>query len=154
MSLASVESTHGVNPTHITTRFGEQEIDPQSVIHFANGLPGFEELKAFKLFHEEGKTTLFYLQSLDDTAVQLPLVDPDHFQVNYEITLSDEELAQLQLENAEDATVLVTVSRAGDPQEGPLHANFMGPIIINTKARTGLQKALNHVSGTVVIKAE
>ena len=154
MSLASVETNNGNQAMHIDTRFGEQEIDPQSVITFSQGLPGFENLKQFKLFHEEGTQTLFYLQSLEDASVQLPLVDPDHFQVNYEITLTDEELAELQLDDAADATVLVTVSRHDGAEDGSLHANFMGPIIINTKARTGLQKALNQVSGTVLIKAE
>lgn len=154
MSLASVETNSGVQPMQIKTRFGLQDIDPDSIIEFSDGLPGFEDLKQFKLFHEEGKHTLFYLQSVEDAGVQLPVVDPDHFQVNYEITLTDEELAQLQLEDAKDATVLVTVSRVDGEDDGGLHANFMGPIILNTKARTGMQKALNHIHGSVVIKAD
>lgn len=137
----------------IKTRFGMQEIDPESVIHFPDGLPGFEDLKQFKLFHEEGANTLFYMQALEDEGVQLPVVDPDHFQVNYEIALNDGEMAKLQLEDPADATVLVTVAKTDDSEDG-LRANFMGPIVINTKARTGLQKSLNQVRGTVLIRAE
>jgi len=154
MSLASIESKNGTTPMQINTQFGLQEINPESIINFPDGLPGFEDLKQFKLFHEEGVETLFYMQSLDDAEVQLPLVDPDHFQVNYEISLSDDEMAKLQLDDPADATVLVTVAKTDDTADNGLHANFMGPIVINTKARTGLQKALNQIRGTVLIRAD
>jgi len=153
MSLASIETSNGATPMQINTRFGVQEIDADSIISFPDGLPGFESLKKFSLLHEEGAQTLLYLQSLDDADVQLPLVDPDHFQVNYQINLSDEELQKLQLESPEDATILVTVSKTDNTEDAGLHANFMGPIVLNTKARTGMQKALNKVSGTVLISA-
>ena len=154
MSLASIEQNNANAPVQINTRFGLQDIDPESIIDFPEGLPGFENLKQFKLFHEEGSNTLLYMQALEDAEVQLPVVDPDHFQVNYQITLNDEELAKLQLDDPQDATVLVTVSKGEDQTDGGLHANFMGPIVINTKSRVGLQKALNRVSGTVLISAE
>lgn len=156
MSLASVKTNSGAEPMQIDTRFGLQEIDPDSILNFPGGLPGFEDLRHYKLFHEEGTHTLLYLQSVEDPGVQFPLVDPDHFQVNYEITLNDEELSQLQLEDPSEAVILVTVSRADDSEgaEGGLRANFMGPIILNTKARTGMQKSLNNISGSVVIKAD
>ena len=43
-------------------------IDPESVFTFPDGIAGFEDCKRFKLFHEEGKATVFWLQSLDDIA--------------------------------------------------------------------------------------
>ena len=142
MSLATVETTDEITAMQINTRFGLQSIDPESVIEFPAGLPGFDGLSQFKLFHEEGTHTVFYLQSVEDPTVQLPLVSPDNFQVTYEITLSDEELSQLQLNSPADATILVTVARANQAPDGELHANFLGPIVLNTKARVGLQKAL------------
>ncbi len=54
----------------INTRFGTQDIDPSSIIHFPDGLAGFEELHEYKLFHEEGKPTVFFLQAIDDPEVQ------------------------------------------------------------------------------------
>lgn len=154
MSLASIELNDGALHMQINTPYGEQEIDPESLITFPEGLPGFEDLKQFKLFHEEGKSTVFYLQSIDDAQVQFPLVDPDNFQVNYQITLSDDELALLKLDNPEDATILVTVSRADGAEDGGIHANFMGPIVINTSNKVAIQKTLNNIKGSVIIKAE
>jgi flagellar assembly factor FliW len=140
-------------PMEITTRFGTQDIDPASVLRFPAGLAGFEDLQEFKLFHEDGKPTVFYLQSLQDPDVQLPVVNPDAYQVNYECVLSDEEAATLQLDDPADVAVLVTLAQSGGKDAG-IHANFMGPIILNTAKRIGLQKHLNQVSGSVVIRAE
>ena len=137
----------------INTRFGTQEIDPASVINFPNGLAGFEELREFKLFHEEGKPSVFFLQSIENPDVQFPVVNPDACQVNYECVINDEEAATLQLEDAADISILITLAQRGDQDHG-IHANFMGPIMINTNKRIGLQKHLNQFSGSVVIRAE
>ena len=153
MSSAQPLVDNGATAMEIKTRFGAQEIDPASVIHFPDGLAGFEQLHEFKLFHEEGKPTVFYLQSLQDPEVQFPVVNPDSYQVSYACVLSDQEAATLQLEDASDIAVLVTLAQAGEHDRG-IHANFMGPIMLNTRKRIGLQKQLNQVSGSVVIRAE
>ncbi|MCB1789031.1 MAG: flagellar assembly protein FliW [Gammaproteobacteria bacterium] len=137
----------------INTRFGAQEVDPASIINFPLGLAGFEHLHEFKLFHEEGKPTVFFLQSVQDPDVQFPVVNPDAYQVSYECVLSDDEAATLQLDDPADIAVLVTLAQGGDRDHG-VHANFMGPILLNTGKRVGLQKHLNQVSGSVVIRAE
>ncbi|MFT3850583.1 MAG: flagellar assembly protein FliW [Propionivibrio sp.] len=68
-------------------RFGltNVPIDPETVFTFPEGIAGFEECKRFKLFHEEGKTTVFWLQSLDDTSLMFPIVAPDAFDIEYQI---------------------------------------------------------------------
>lgn len=154
MSLASVEMSNGDFTMEINTRFGALEVDPASLITFPHGLPGFEELKQFKLLHEEGKTTVFYLQSVEDPSVQFPLADPANFQVDYQIVLTDEDLALLELSDPSDATILVTLAKHGGNDTHDVHANFMGPIVLNTKDRIGIQKSLTHINGSVVIQAE
>ncbi len=153
MSSANASKRDGDSKMHINTRFGAQDVDPSSIISFPRGLAGFEDLREFKLFHEEGKPTVFYLQSVDDPDVQFPVVNPDAYQVSYECVLSDDEAATLQLDDAADVAVLVTLAQAGDQDRG-IHANFMGPILLNTGKRIGLQKHLNQVSGSVVIRAD
>ena len=153
MSSAKPIIDAGDHAKTVRTRFGTQQIDPSSVIHFPDGLAGFENLHAFKLFHEEGKPTVFYLQSLDDPDVRFPVVNPDSFQVSYECVLSDQELATLQPDDMADIAMLVTLAQVGN-QDGGVHANFMGPIMLNMRKRIGLQKHLNQVSGRVVIRAE
>ena len=140
-------------PMEINTRFGTQAIDPTSIIDFPQGLAGFEDLHRFKLFHETERPTVYFLQSIDDPDIQFTVVNPDSFQVAYECVLSNEEATILQLEDGSEVAVLVTLAQSGS-KDGGIHANFMGPIMLNTSKRIGLQKNLNQISGSVVIRAE
>lgn len=136
----------------INTEFGKQDVDPESVITLPEGMAGFPGLTEYKLFHEEGKPTVFWLQSTDDPAVRFPVTDPSLLNVAYEVELSDAEQALLQLEDAADLALLVTLAKGEQPSVG-IHANLLGPILINTKARLGLQKLLSDVQSAVVIRA-
>lgn len=137
----------------IDTRTGQNEIDADSIITLPNGMPGFENLTQYKLFHEEGKPTVFWLQSSEDPDIQFSVVDPGLLNVAYELTLSDDDLHLLKLEAPEDLSVLVTLARDTD-QADNIHANFMTPILINTRERLGMQKAINRVESRVLIRAE
>ncbi|MFA5531959.1 MAG: flagellar assembly protein FliW, partial [Thiohalomonadaceae bacterium] len=62
----------------ITTRFfGRQEISEEQIITFPRGLAGFEQCKRFKLFHEEGKPSVFWLQSVDAADVTFSVAGPE-----------------------------------------------------------------------------
>ena len=64
-------------------------VDPDSVFTFPAGIAGFEQCTRFKLFHEEGKPTVFWLQSLDQVDVMFPVVLPETLDLEYQIDLSD-----------------------------------------------------------------
>ena len=137
----------------INTRYGKQIVAKASLLDFPDGLPGFEHLHRYKLFHEEGKSTVYFLQSTEDPDVRLPLVTPASCKVDFRIELSDEEEAKLQVASPDDLIVVVTLSdNPDDPGQG-ITANFMAPIIINAASRIGIQKVLNQVDGGVVIQA-
>lgn len=121
-------------------RFGTQEveIDPQSVIAFPKGLPPFEDCTRYKLFHEEDKPSVFWLQSLDDPSIVFSVTDPALLNVAYDVTLTDEEQALLDM--APDDELLLAVVLYKD--ENGLNANTRAPIILNTGKRLGLQKML------------
>ncbi len=144
----------------VNTSFGEQDVAPEEILTFPQGLPGFDNLTRFKLFHEEGNSSLHWLQSLDDPQMRFPATDPALLKVQYEIRLSDEEMALLGDGGPEDIALLVLLYRGnrgetGEPtQEDPLNANFLGPLIINTRSRTGMQKVLNQVEDYVTIRAQ
>ena len=91
-------------------------VDPDTLFTFPNGMAGFEACKRFKLFHEEGGGTVFWLQSVDDTSVMFPIVVPDKIDVEYEIELSDADCALIDLQDASDVAIVVIVYR--DEAEG------------------------------------
>lgn len=135
-------------------RFGLKEvhIDPETLFTFPNGLAGFENCKRFKIFHEEGKPTVFWLQSLDDTAVMFPIVAPELFNLEYQITLSDDDCALLGLESDADASVVVIVYRS-ELAGGEVAANTRSPLVLNLKNRKGMQKILQEVQQTLLYRA-
>jgi len=134
-------------------QFGLQDVpvDPQTVFTFVEGLAGFAHCKRFKVFHEEGKPTVFWLQSLDDAAVTFPIVAPEALDVQYEIELSDADCALLELEGAEDAAVVVIVYRNA-AEGGKISANTRSPIILNLRNRRAMQKILREVHPTLLYR--
>jgi len=139
----------------VDTRFGELSVDPSQVITFPRGIPGFENSTQWKLFHEVDEQgnwasgVVVYLQSIDDGEVSLPLTDPTLFGFNFDLVLSDSELAELQIEDPSDVLVLTTLSvrnpaasKVQRPSMADMYANIAAPILINTKSRIGMQKAL------------
>lgn len=139
----------------LNTRFGELSIDSSQIITFPRGIPGFETCTQWTLFHELNETggpvsgVVIHLQSIDDEAVSLPLTEPNLFGFNYELVLTDSEVAELKLEDPNDILVLTTLSSKNVvPQSGEtmpaanMFANISAPILINTKSRIGVQKIL------------
>lgn len=127
-------------------------VDPETIFTFAEGLAGFENCKRFKIFHEEGKATVFWLQSLDDTLATFPIVTPDVLDLEYRIELSDADCALLGLENADDVAVAIIVYR-DEAASGKIAANARSPLILNLKTRRGMQKILQEVHPTLLYRA-
>ena len=126
-------------------------VDPQTLFSFPDGLAGFEDCKRFKLFHEEGKPTVFWLQCVDDTGVMFPIVAPDQLDIEYQIELSDTDCALIDLQDAADAAVVVIIYRDA-AQDGKIAANSQSPVILNLKSRKGMQKILRDVQPTLIFR--
>lgn len=127
-------------------RFGTLVVEPSRIIEFPRGLVGLEHCKRFSLFHPEGDAPdHFILQSLDDPAIAFHITDPAQLGFAYEIVLSDEEAADLAIDDAERAVaksaaqlaVVVILSKEAPGQ--PVRANLNGPLVINLDTRRGLQ---------------
>ncbi len=126
-----------------TYLFGSVEVSPERVIEFPKGLIAFEGCQRFMLAHEgdEAVPSSFTLQSLDDPALAFQIIDPTVLGFQYELALTEEENALLQSPAAEDYVVMLVLFKQdeGKPDIAP---NLRAPLIINTKARVGLQKVM------------
>jgi len=127
------------------------DVDPETLFDFPQGLAGFEQCHRFKLFYEEGKPTLFWLQSIDDFGVMFQLVAPELLDLEYQIELSDEDCALLELAKPEDAAVVVMVY-GDETQGGKIAANTRSPLILNLNSRKGMQKILADFKPTLVFR--
>ncbi len=137
----------------INTRYGKQLVAKASLLTFPQGLPGFEDLRQYKLFHEEGTTTVHYLQSTEDPDIRLPLVESRSCNIDYRLELSDEEIRELGFKPGHDLIVLLTLSDDIDQPAAGIRANYLAPILINADTHLGIQKPLHQVSGGLVIQA-
>ncbi|MPM97637.1 Flagellar assembly factor FliW [bioreactor metagenome] len=134
-----------------TYLFGTVDVAEDKVISFPNGLIGFEDKKQFMLAHEEGKAEpqSFTLQSVDDAALAFQIIDPTALGFNYELELTDEENALLQSPAADDVAVMITLYK--QEEGGSVAPGLRAPLIINLKARVGLQKLLAQMTTNVTL---
>lgn len=127
-------------------------VDPETLFTFPKGVAGFENSRRFKIFHEEGKATVFWLQSLDDSSLMFPIVTPETLDIEYQIELTDEDCALIGLENSEEAAVAVIIYR-DEAEGGKIAANTRSPVILNLKTRKGMQKILQEVHPSLLYRA-
>jgi len=142
-----------------STQFGMQEVDPESILTFPNGMPGFENCTRYKLFHEDKEPeqpVVHWLQSIDDPNVAFSVVDPALFGLNYEFVLSDEEEQLLKMESVDDIAVLLIAYKPQPDADSKanINANINGPIVLNTRTRLGMQKVLVGLKADVTLKSK
>jgi flagellar assembly factor FliW len=123
-----------------TKIFGEIEIADEKIVTFENGIIGFPEMKRFALLHDEEKGTdvgIRFLQSLDEPAFAMPVMNPLIVKPDYNPEVEDQLLAELGEISPDDLLVLVTVSIPGDIQK--MSVNLQGPIVINVEKHKACQ---------------
>ncbi|MDR1776332.1 MAG: flagellar assembly protein FliW [Desulfovibrio sp.] len=126
------------NALEIDTRLGPRSIDADKIVHFPRGLAGFEDEHDFVLLPIRPEAPLLILQSVHTSGVGLLVADPFSFLKDYSLVINDAEEKLLDLRGMEEAAILVTVSiPVGEPENAVLH--LTGPIVINHRARLGLQ---------------
>lgn len=135
-----------------TYLFGSVEVAPENVISFPQGLVGFEHLRQFMLVHEtdKGEPSSFTLQSLESPELAFQIVDPTAIGFNYELALNDAENAILQSPAPNDVAVMLVLFTQ-DSDEKAISASLRAPLLINTKARVGLQKLMEKLQSNVTL---
>lgn len=120
-----------------TTRFGHLAVDDEDIVHFPQGIPGFEEHLQWAIAGEKDDP-IKWLQSLSGGEVALPVVVPQTIKTNYNARLPEKSLTLLEAEGAEDLALLIVVSiPPGAPWD--MTANLRAPIVINHKKRIACQ---------------
>lgn len=141
-----------------TPHSGTLEIAPDRIIEFPDGLAGFEDYRRYTLFHPETKDgevpRYFILQSLDDPLIAFNIADPSLFGFSYEIELSDKESATLDLADPAEAAVVVILVKDALPgsDAGKVRANLKAPLVLNVRARRGIQHVFAGLDYQVALK--
>ena len=111
---------------------------PRVPLTFPHGLPGFEQERRFALVEEPARAPLLTIESettpdLCFHALPVTLLDPA-----YELQLSNEDLAALGLAQVSDDGQLLCLAILAAPENGPLTANLLAPVVVNCAARSSL----------------
>ena len=119
-------------------------------ITFATGLPGFPEARRFALSEWGGEGSPFsLLRSLEQEGLEFLVAHPLSFFPDYAPEVDDETVERLDLNDADDALVLVIITVPEHVADAT--ANLAGPIVINRHTLEAVQAVL--VSGGYELQA-
>jgi flagellar assembly factor FliW len=121
-----------------TKTFGKMTIEDKQILHFPDGVIGFETQNNFAFIEESEDTPFKWLQSLDDIELAFIVIQPILFAPNYKPVLSKEDFEQIGLSKLEETLLLVIVTIPNDNPE-MMTANLQGPILINPVTKVGKQ---------------
>lgn len=132
---------------------GNQIINPETIITFPCGIPGFENQTRFKLFHREGSEIIFWLQSIDDADLTFSVAHPTHFYINYNFTLTDDEQKLLDVQNHNELIVLIILHQEDDATTGKptIKGSIKSPLLINSEKRLGYQKVMSIIEQSITL---
>lgn len=127
----------------INTKYhGEREIEEKEIINFPNAIPGFLEEKEFIMLPLNEGDEFIVLQSLANRQLAFIMTNPFRFCKEYDFTLEDYVVEQLEIESEKDILVY-TILTVQDPFDQTT-ANLQAPIVINMKKKLAKQVILNH----------
>lgn len=125
----------------VNTRvFGEIDIEEEKIINFPGGIIGFPELNQFTLIYDEEKGVnagIRWLQSLQEPAFAMPVMDPLVVKEDYNPEVNDDILEPVGNVNPDNMLVLVTVTVPSDLTQ--MTVNLRGPIVINAEEKKACQ---------------
>ncbi len=136
----------------IETRvFGKIEIDDEKIITFNAGIVGFPDLKKFTLLYDAEKAGgIKWLQSLDEPAFAMPVMDPLYVKESYNPVVEDELLKPLGALKPEETLVLVTVTVPKELKN--MSVNLQAPIVVNAENKAACQIIVDNASGEFPVK--
>jgi flagellar assembly factor FliW len=123
-------------------RFGQIDVPEDKVIRFMNGIPGLECMRRSILIKVEETMPFYWLQSVEDGDIALPVVNPLIIDETYSPSVEDSVFDELELDKEED---LLVVSVAVIPQDiTKMTVNMAAPMLINIEKNIGRQVILDN----------
>lgn len=123
-----------------TTRFGTIEVEQGQMIHFPEGMLGFESANDFCIFNHAEGSPFIWMQSINEPDLAFVLVVPFDFFPEYDFDISQSDIDTIKLEDVAEVAVFTVVTIS----DGNVTANLSGPIIMNSKNRHGKQIVLSN----------
>ena len=125
-----------------TLRFGKIEVEDEKIVHFAHGLPAFEDETEFVIVPYDSESPYLFMQSLKSPDLAFLITSPFLFFPDYEFELDDENQKELGIESQEDMQIytLITIPNG---QIKDMTTNLMAPVVLNQKNMQAKQVVLD-----------
>lgn len=123
-----------------TKYFGEIDLGEDKIITFEQGIMGFSDFKRYTILYdiEEGNTpNISWLQSLDEPALALPVINPLLVKSDYNPIIEDEVIKSLGELDEENLVILLSLTVPSDITK--VTANLKAPFVINSDTKKGIQ---------------
>jgi flagellar assembly factor FliW len=121
------------------SRFGQIEYDPAKVLHFPEGMLGFESLHDFVVMANAKEGPLFWIQSVDDAEVAFVLTDPTNFYPEYLVMPDARERGKIGMHEGEMSHTLAVVTVH---EGGKITLNLAAPLVYSGSNNQALQVVL------------
>lgn len=127
-----------------TRYFGEVDIADEKIIHFEQGILGFEEYKDYTVLYdvEEGEPFFSWLQSITNKELAFPIVNPFRVKEDYCVEVDDSLLEVIGNGADEDIVVFLMATVPSDIKKASV--NMKAPLLINTANNLGMQVVLEN----------
>jgi flagellar assembly factor FliW len=126
-----------------STRFGRIEIREDAVLTFPDGLIGLPGTQ-YALIAQTEDSPFYWLHSVEDGDLALPVTNPWVFFADYEARVSDDDAAEIGIEAPEEVTIFCVVRAAERPED--FTANLLAPVVVHAARRLGKQ-VINEARG-------
>lgn len=126
----------------LTRDFGEIEIEPEEIINFKTGVPGFEEYKKFVLLPFSDDSPFIIMQSAENSELAFITVEPGNLIENYQFEITDKKEKELKIGSIEEILILNMITLKAKLKNTT--ANLAAPIIINLREKLGSQIILDN----------
>jgi flagellar assembly factor FliW len=120
----------------IETQFGSFDVAEEDIVHFAEGLPGFEQCHRFVVLSSPSIEPLHCLHSIEGPGASFLAVDPRGVLPNYRSELSEAD--RVKLKARADAPLVWLALVTVDETHGP-SVNLRAPVVINPARMIGYQ---------------
>jgi flagellar assembly factor FliW len=125
-----------------STRFGELEIDDQTVLTFPTGILGFPDRTRYVILDHDTEAPFKWLHCVEQADLAFVIIDPALFKPDYCVHPGQDALAEIQATEDQDVVVAVLLTiPSHDP--GRVTANLRGPLIMNPHSRLCKQVVLS-----------
>lgn len=124
----------------IQTPFGQLSYNPDILVHFPEGLIGFERLRDFIVMPTNEDDFVFCFQSVEQTHVAFLFINPVLFFPEFRVHVGGEEREKLRIKANEAYFVLTTITYHNDQT---VTLNLLAPVIYAPKTDMAIQIVLD-----------